>query len=70
MTESDSTGRHLPNRKVFEANFPMSNHMCDDREYRLESKENTDREVGGKTVVKYVFALVEEDETGGVDLLE
>ena len=62
MTESDTSGEQLPNRRVFEATFPMSDHRCDDREYRLESKENTDCEVGGKTVVRYVFALVKQDE--------
>ena len=55
MTESDSTGQYLPNRKVFEATFPMSDHICDGHQYRLESKENTDHEVAGKTVVKYIF---------------
>ncbi len=51
----------LPLTKIFEANFPMYDHVCEGREYRLVSKEKTDRTVGGKKVIKNIFALVEDE---------
>jgi len=63
MAETTNTsGARFPRQKVFEANFPMHDHVCDGRKYRLDRKEDTGREIGGKTVVKYVFMLVEQDE--------
>jgi hypothetical protein len=47
---------------VFEANFPMSDHICNGHQYRLESKEDTGREIGKRTVHRYVFVLDENDE--------
>ncbi len=51
----------LPLTKIFEANFPRYDNVCEGREYRLVSKEKTDRTVGGKTVIKNIFALVEDE---------
>ncbi|GAA4455798.1 hypothetical protein GCM10023156_30390 [Novipirellula rosea] len=47
---------------VFEANFPMSDHICNGDRYRLESVVDTRREIGNRTVHKYVFVLDENEE--------
>jgi hypothetical protein len=63
MAETTNTSEpSFPRQKVFEANFPMHDHVCDARTYRLDRKEDTGRQIGGKNVVKYVFILVEQDE--------
>ena len=52
-----------PGTKVFEAIFPMDDHVCNGRRYRLRTKEDTGQEVEGKRVDRYVFDLVEDEES-------
>ncbi|MCP4504857.1 MAG: hypothetical protein GY826_00490 [Fuerstiella sp.] len=40
----------------------MADHICNGQQYRLASKEDTGREIGNRTVHKYVFVLDENDE--------
>jgi len=62
MTKSrENPKSDFPRRKFFEANVPMHDHFCGDRQYRLDHQEDTGLENGGKTVIRYYFILVDKE---------